>query len=109
MVWKSSKYLGCGISYESDVIFVVCNYDPPGNWQNKYHENVFTLEGAAWGTKDEVHDDGKGKSADDDASPGILGQEPEEKATPYLMYGVGAGIVLIVVIFVAIIIYSQKS
>ncbi|XP_064535158.1 Golgi-associated plant pathogenesis-related protein 1 isoform X1 [Drosophila montana] len=40
VVWKSSKRLGVGFARRGNTIYVVCNYDPPGNYNNMYRENV---------------------------------------------------------------------
>ncbi|XP_019932532.3 uncharacterized protein LOC109622581 [Aedes albopictus] len=42
VVWKSSKRLGVGMAIASggNGVYVVCNYDPPGNFKNRYAENV---------------------------------------------------------------------
>lgn len=50
MVWKGSKKLGCaiqkctaqqmGLGSSGNANFVVCNYDPPGNWIGEFKENV---------------------------------------------------------------------
>ncbi|XP_029823633.2 Golgi-associated plant pathogenesis-related protein 1-like [Ixodes scapularis] len=41
VVWKNSTKLGCGWarSYRNN-IYVVCNYSPPGNYMDKFKENV---------------------------------------------------------------------
>lgn len=41
LVWKSSQKLGVGrAKSRSGNVFVVCNYDPPGNFNNEYNKNV---------------------------------------------------------------------
>ncbi|GAC97049.1 hypothetical protein PHSY_004633 [Pseudozyma hubeiensis SY62] len=51
MVWKSSKQLGCALqkcsgeslgfgSGSGEAKYVVCNYDPPGNYIGRFKENV---------------------------------------------------------------------
>ncbi|KAJ9477517.1 SCP domain-containing protein [Pseudozyma hubeiensis] len=51
MVWKSSKQLGCALqkcsgeslgfgSGSGEARYVVCNYDPPGNYIGRFKENV---------------------------------------------------------------------
>ncbi|MDJ0620207.1 MAG: CAP family protein [Calothrix sp. MO_192.B10] len=41
VVWKNSTKLGCGKAKSADgKVFVVCNYDPPGNVQGQFPENV---------------------------------------------------------------------
>lgn len=42
LVWNSSKKLGVGIALStSNILYVVCKYDPPGNVDNAYKYNVF--------------------------------------------------------------------
>lgn len=116
MIWKGSKYVGCGISYDPDVIYVVCNYDPAGNWRSRYHENVFTVDGSPWGRSDETlegrisGEDGIDATSTDDGGPSFIGEEDrEEPSTPYWMYALGFLIMLMVVVFLAILIYFQKG
>lgn len=40
VVWKNSKHLGVGIAKNGNNIYVVCNYDPPGNFGGQYPANV---------------------------------------------------------------------
>ncbi|XP_051859281.1 Golgi-associated plant pathogenesis-related protein 1 isoform X1 [Drosophila albomicans] len=40
VVWKGSQKLGVGFAKRGDTIFVVCNYDPPGNYMNQFQSNV---------------------------------------------------------------------
>lgn len=42
MVWKATTKIGCGLSKCENVYgsFVVCLYNPPGNYGNLYAENV---------------------------------------------------------------------
>ena len=41
VIWKSTKELGCGWATARDGgIYVVCNYDPPGNYLGRFRENV---------------------------------------------------------------------
>ncbi|EDS35184.1 cysteine-rich secretory protein-2 [Culex quinquefasciatus] len=40
VVWKNCKELGVGMATNGDSVFVVCNYDPPGNYKNQYADNV---------------------------------------------------------------------
>ncbi|XP_068151979.1 Golgi-associated plant pathogenesis-related protein 1 [Drosophila tropicalis] len=40
VVWKNSTELGVGFAKRGNTIFVVCNYNPPGNYNNMYRENV---------------------------------------------------------------------
>ncbi|CEF69906.1 CAP domain-containing protein [Strongyloides ratti] len=42
IVWKSTKYVGCGVAAsKGNGVFVVCQYYPPGNYDNKFLKNVF--------------------------------------------------------------------
>jgi glioma pathogenesis-related protein 2 len=41
VVWKNSGKLGCGKATSKDSkVFVVCNYEPPGNYQGQFAQNV---------------------------------------------------------------------
>ncbi|XP_058178513.1 Golgi-associated plant pathogenesis-related protein 1-like [Anopheles ziemanni] len=40
LVWKKSRKLGVGIAAKGTNVYVVCNYDPPGNVMGHYHHNV---------------------------------------------------------------------
>ncbi|XP_032595508.1 Golgi-associated plant pathogenesis-related protein 1 [Drosophila grimshawi] len=40
VVWRSSTQLGVGFARRGNTIYVVCNYDPPGNFMNQFPENV---------------------------------------------------------------------
>lgn len=40
VVWKESRELGVGIAKNGNSVYVVCNYDPPGNFMGKYASNV---------------------------------------------------------------------
>uniref|UniRef100_A0A0N4Z578 SCP domain-containing protein n=1 Tax=Parastrongyloides trichosuri TaxID=131310 RepID=A0A0N4Z578_PARTI len=40
LVWKASTSVGCGVASGKNGIFTVCQYKPPGNFGNKYKENV---------------------------------------------------------------------
>ncbi|XP_063699506.1 venom allergen 5-like [Culicoides brevitarsis] len=41
VVWKESRELGVGMAKNSkNQIFVVCNYDPAGNYEGQFRENV---------------------------------------------------------------------
>lgn len=43
MVWASTTAMGCAISQSqrSGRVYIVCNYDPPGNVIGSFLENVF--------------------------------------------------------------------
>jgi hypothetical protein len=39
-VWRSTKQVGCGhVQCQGNDIYV-CNYDPPGNWEGRYRDEV---------------------------------------------------------------------
>ncbi|XP_017860516.1 PREDICTED: Golgi-associated plant pathogenesis-related protein 1 [Drosophila arizonae] len=40
VVWKGSRLLGAGIAQRGNTVYIVCNYDPPGNIMNNFRENV---------------------------------------------------------------------
>nr|XP_040220234.2 Golgi-associated plant pathogenesis-related protein 1-like [Anopheles coluzzii] len=40
VVWKGSVQLGVGIAAKGTSVFVVCNYDPPGNVYGQYAQHV---------------------------------------------------------------------
>ena len=42
VVWKSTQRVGCAQTYseKSKRLYTVCNYSPPGNWINRYEQNV---------------------------------------------------------------------
>ncbi|XP_053687305.1 Golgi-associated plant pathogenesis-related protein 1-like [Sabethes cyaneus] len=40
VVWKGSRELGVGMAVNGRNVFVVCNYDPAGNYKNQYAQNV---------------------------------------------------------------------
>ncbi|XP_077545277.1 uncharacterized protein LOC144158330 [Haemaphysalis longicornis] len=40
LIWKSSRYLGSGIAKYNNKIFIVSNYDPPGNVHGLFFKNV---------------------------------------------------------------------
>lgn len=78
------------------------------------------MDGAPWGnnpkeTPDSKKDDSGGggteeATGEDAANPTYAGgDEIEEPPTPYWMYGLGFAIILLVVVFLAILIYYQKS
>jgi uncharacterized protein YkwD len=40
VVWQSTKHVGCGhVTCKGNDIYV-CNYDPPGNWEGQYKNQV---------------------------------------------------------------------
>lgn len=40
VVWKNTTQVGCAAASGSKGTFVVCNYDPPGNYQGQFPEHV---------------------------------------------------------------------
>ncbi|MDB4957674.1 MAG: hypothetical protein JWO36_5243 [Myxococcales bacterium] len=40
VVWRGTTHVGCGHSQCNGNDVWVCNYDPPGNWEGQYRENV---------------------------------------------------------------------
>lgn len=41
VVWKDSKEIGCGVAKSRrGGTYVVCNYNPPGNYQGRFPTNV---------------------------------------------------------------------
>ena len=41
VVWINSRKIGCGKAKSQDgKVFVVCNYDPPGNFRGQFPQNV---------------------------------------------------------------------
>ncbi len=40
VVWKGTTQVGCGRSQCNGMDIWVCEYDPPGNWEGQYRENV---------------------------------------------------------------------
>jgi len=40
VVWRGTRQVGCGQSHCKDMDIFVCEYDPPGNWEGQYRENV---------------------------------------------------------------------
>ncbi|KAH8255562.1 hypothetical protein KR038_006073, partial [Drosophila bunnanda] len=40
MVWRNTEYLGVGVAFNDYRIWIVCNYDPPGNITGHFQENV---------------------------------------------------------------------
>ncbi|XP_044250932.2 uncharacterized protein [Drosophila takahashii] len=40
VVWKGSTELGVGFAKRGKTIIVVCNYNPPGNYENEFRRNV---------------------------------------------------------------------
>lgn len=47
VVWKGSKNMGIGVSFNpknKNEVYAVFNYDPPGNVQGQFKENVLTKQ-----------------------------------------------------------------
>jgi hypothetical protein len=44
MVWAGSSRLGCGMARgprgRMNTVYIVCNYDPPGNYEGEFRRNV---------------------------------------------------------------------
>ena len=40
VVWRGSRRVGCGHSQCKGMDILVCEYDPAGNWEGQYRENV---------------------------------------------------------------------
>jgi uncharacterized protein YkwD len=40
VVWRGTTAVGCGRSQCKGMDIFVCEYDPPGNWEGQYRENV---------------------------------------------------------------------
>lgn len=45
VLWASSEYLGVGVAKTGEYTFVVCNYNPPGNYKGEYVDNVPPIGG----------------------------------------------------------------
>lgn len=43
VVWRGTTQVGCGRSQCKGLDIWVCEYDPPGNWEGQYRENVRPL------------------------------------------------------------------
>jgi uncharacterized protein YkwD len=43
VVWRGTTQVGCGVSHCNNMDIWVCEYDPPGNWEGQYRENVLPL------------------------------------------------------------------
>lgn len=43
LVWRGTKRVGCARSHCNNEDLVVCEYDPPGNQEGEYEENVLPL------------------------------------------------------------------
>jgi len=40
VVWRGTTHVGCGRTQCKGMDIFVCEYDPPGNWEGQYRENV---------------------------------------------------------------------
>lgn len=51
VVWKGTKRIGCAKRFcpGSNWTVYICNYDPPGNMQGRYQENVSPPSGGRGG------------------------------------------------------------
>lgn len=45
VLWEGSEFLGVGVARNGYYTFVVCNYNPPGNYKGEYAENVPPVHG----------------------------------------------------------------
>ena len=43
VVWRSTTHVGCGHSQCKGMDIWVCEYDPAGNWEGQYRENVLPV------------------------------------------------------------------
>ena len=63
VVWKKSVKLGCAISDKMDngmsVVWVCCNYSPPGNYMGEFEDNVLPLQ------EDENEDENEDNNEDE--------------------------------------------
>ena len=39
-MWKGTAQVGCGMSQCKGMDVWVCEYDPPGNWDGQFKQNV---------------------------------------------------------------------
>nr|XP_012142977.1 PREDICTED: cell wall protein PRY3-like isoform X2 [Megachile rotundata] len=45
MIWEESKMIGLGMAFDKEgIIYFVCNYDPPGNVEGAFAENVLPMK-----------------------------------------------------------------
>ena len=46
VVWKGSQQLGVGVAFANNgrIAVVVANYSPPGNYQNRFTDNVLPAQ-----------------------------------------------------------------
>jgi hypothetical protein len=40
LVWTDTREVGCGHAECKGMDLIVCNYDPPGNWEGQYRDHV---------------------------------------------------------------------
>lgn len=43
LIWKDSQKLGIAYAQKDGDVYVVANYDPPGNYRGKFKDNVLPL------------------------------------------------------------------
>ena len=43
VVWRGTTQVGCGRSHCNDMDIFVCEYNPAGNWEGQYRENVLPV------------------------------------------------------------------
>ncbi len=39
LIWKDTRHVGCGLRADADYEYLVCRYDPPGNWEGEIAEH----------------------------------------------------------------------
>lgn len=78
VVWKDTKKVGCGQWSECSGlgVYVVCNYDPPGNYNNDYAKNVGKLIDGA--DINSVWKPGQGPDKEPPKEPEQPPKEPEQ-------------------------------
>ncbi|KID86053.1 Allergen V5/Tpx-1-related protein [Metarhizium guizhouense ARSEF 977] len=77
VVWKATKTVGCGqFSCSGSLgVYVVCNYDPPGNYNNDYPNNVGKQ---TKGSATDVYEAGKQPDKEPPKEPEQPPKEPEQ-------------------------------
>lgn len=43
LIWKGSQKLGIAYAQKNGDVYVVANYDPPGNYHGQFNDNVLPL------------------------------------------------------------------
>ncbi|KID74505.1 Protein PRY2 [Metarhizium brunneum] len=76
VVWKGTENVGCGQKSCSGLgVYVVCNYDPPGNYNNDYQNNVLKQ---TKGSDTDVYQAGKQPDKEPPKEPEQPPKEPEQ-------------------------------